>query len=60
MPTSFYPYLQLAAGVPLLAQAVNDARAGKIALKSADLPSPLWLHPVLWGYLASGLRFGVW
>jgi methionyl-tRNA formyltransferase len=57
---STYPYLQLAAGLPPLAQAARDALAGKLVQKRSDLPSRLWSHPTLWGYLATGLLRGVW
>ena len=57
---STYPYLQLAAALPLLAQAAGEAMAGRLAVKPATLPSRLWSHPTLWGYLATGLRCGVW
>ena len=57
---STYPYLQLAAGLPLLAQAVGDAISGNIAPKNVDLPSRLWSHPTLWGYLVTALRRGIW
>ncbi len=61
-PTPFtYPYLQLAAGLPLLAQAVGRCHFGlTIAPKNVDLPSRLWSHPTLWGYLVTALRRGVW
>jgi methionyl-tRNA formyltransferase len=57
---SSYPYVQLAAGLPILAQAVRDALAGNLRTTSSALPSRLWSHPTLWGYLARGLRRGVW
>lgn len=57
---STYPYLQLAAALPLLAQAAEDTRAGRLTRQTSNLPSRLWSHPTLWGYLAIGLRRGVW
>jgi methionyl-tRNA formyltransferase len=57
---STYPYLQLAAALPLLAKAAEDALAGGLARQPSTLPSRLWSHPTLWGYLATGLRLGVW
>lgn len=56
---STYPVLQLAAGLPLLAQAARDAAGGKLQVRPVDLPSHLWSHPTLWGYLATGWRRGV-
>jgi hypothetical protein len=57
---STYPYLQLAAALPLLVHAAEEARAGHLAPQPSSLPSRLWSHPTLWGYLATGLRQGVW
>jgi hypothetical protein len=57
---STYPYLQLAAGLPLLARAGEDAVSGKLAPIAVDLPSKLWSHPTLWSYLAAGLGRGAW
>jgi hypothetical protein len=31
-----------------------------LRVRSSDLPSRLWSHPTIWGYLATGLRRGVW
>lgn len=55
-----FSYLQLAAALPLLEQAARDALAGSLAPHKVDLPSMLWSHPTLWGYLAAGLRDGAW
>lgn len=55
-----FPYLQLAVGLPLLEQAVRDAMAGTLAPHSVDLPSRLWSHPTIWGYLRGGLTRGAW
>jgi len=57
---STYPYLQLAAGLPLLARAGEEAASGKLAPINVDLPSKLWSHPTLWSYLAAGLGRGAW
>ncbi len=57
---STYPHLQLAAALPLLAQAANDAIAGRLSPTQGPGPSRLWSHPTIWGYLATGLRRGVW
>jgi len=57
---STYPYLQLAAALPLLVQAVEDALAGHLTPQPSNLPSRLWSHPTLWRYLTTGLRHGVW
>lgn len=47
-----YPLLQLAAGLPLLKQAVRDALRGEIQLKSPPAgESRLWSHPTIGEYL---------
>jgi methionyl-tRNA formyltransferase len=55
-----FPYLQLAAAMPLIEQAVEDALGGALKPLKVDLPSRLWSHPTLWGYVAAGLNRGVW
>lgn len=57
---STYPYLQLAAALPLVAQAAQEAIAGRLKPQAAQLPSRLWSHPTLWAYVANGLRHGIW
>jgi folate-dependent phosphoribosylglycinamide formyltransferase PurN len=54
-----YPLLQLAAGLPLLLRAVNDAMHGKLQVKQPALPSRLYYHPTLWGYWHTRLTKGV-
>jgi hypothetical protein len=57
---STYPYLQMAAALPMLAQAGQDALCSRLVVRTSSLPSRLWSHPTIWGYLAVGLRRGVW
>jgi methionyl-tRNA formyltransferase len=57
---STYPYLQLAAALPLLERAARDAIAGTLRPEKSDLPSQLWSHPTLWQYIEIGWRSGVW
>jgi len=57
---STFPYLQLAAALPLLERAARDAIAGRLVAQKVDLPSRLWSHPTLWGYVWGGLRQGAW
>jgi folate-dependent phosphoribosylglycinamide formyltransferase PurN len=57
---SSYPYLQLAAGLPLLERSARDAISGTLKPQRVDLPSRLWSHPTLWGYIQTGLQRGVW
>lgn len=54
-----YPLLQLAAGLPLLAQAVRDALGGTLRIRPAPAgESKLWSHPTLSEYLAIRRRNG--
>jgi methionyl-tRNA formyltransferase len=46
-----YPLLQLAAGIPLLKQAVADALDNNISTKKGTEESKLWSHPTIWQYL---------
>jgi folate-dependent phosphoribosylglycinamide formyltransferase PurN len=55
-----FPYLQLAAALPLIEQAAQDAVDGTLRPGKVNLPSRLWSHPTLWGYLADVLRRGAW
>ena len=57
---SSYPYLQLAAALPLLERSAHEAIAGTLSPQHVDLPSQLWSHPTLWTYIQTGLRRGVW
>lgn len=54
-----YPYLQLAAGVPLLLRAVGDALEGRLAPRRVGGPSAQWSHPGLTGYLWRRLARGI-
>jgi folate-dependent phosphoribosylglycinamide formyltransferase PurN len=55
-----FPYLQLAAALPLLQQAAQDAVDGKLKPQKMDLPSHLWSHPTIWRYVWSGVLRGAW
>jgi Formyl transferase len=55
-----FSYLQIAAAIPLLQRAARDALAGKLVPQKVDLPSFLWSHPTIWGYVATGLKRGAW
>ncbi len=55
-----YYYLQAAAAVPLLMEAVEDALNGRLSSKTSTLPSRQWFHPTLWQYFRTGLSKGVW
>lgn len=55
-----YPYLQLAAGVPLLREAVRSALAGSLQPQPAPPgQSHLWYHPTLGEYLRYRVAKGV-
>ncbi|MGD0361481.1 MAG: formyl transferase [Bryobacteraceae bacterium] len=54
-----YPLLQLAAGIPLLIRAVEDALAGRVTQVRTDLPSKLYYHPTLWQYCRTRIGAGV-
>ena len=55
-----FSYLQLAAALPLLVRAAEDAIAGTVTPQTVDLPSHLWSHPTIWSYLATGICRGAW
>jgi methionyl-tRNA formyltransferase len=57
---STYPYLQIAAVLPLLERAAREAISGTLRNQKIDLPSHLWSHPTLWQYLAIGISRGAW
>ena len=54
-----YPFLQLAAGIPLLVQAIRDALEGQLRTIDVDGESRLHYHPTIWRYAANRLRLGV-
>ena len=58
-----YPYLHLAAGMPILTDAVKHVLAGDglriVPPLSPDGPSRLRSHPTLWGYVAARVRHSV-
>ena len=57
-----YPYLHLAAGLPLVADAVEQVLSGGTLRPLEDDPameSKLYLHPTLWSYLRLRITRGV-
>jgi len=54
-----YPLLQLAAGLPLLAAAVERVGVEELGGAPPDGPSRLWYHPTLGQYLSTRRRRGV-
>lgn len=55
-----YPYLQLAAGLPYLIEAVRAALQGGVQTKRRAGDGGVWYHPTAWQYLLTGLRRGLW
>jgi hypothetical protein len=55
-----YQYVQLAAGMSLLAQAIRDALDGRLRTRRVNLPSKLWFPPTIWQYVWNGAVKGVW
>lgn len=53
------PMLQLAAGIPLMLQAVEDALNGILRPRISDGPSAIWTHPTLGQYLGARLFRGI-
>jgi folate-dependent phosphoribosylglycinamide formyltransferase PurN len=54
-----YPLLQLAAGLPLLTRAVEDALADRLTELSGVEPSRQYYHPTLLQYLLARIKRGV-
>lgn len=54
-----YPVLQLAAALPLMKAALNDAAEGRLAPRVGKGASRQWYHPTLWGYWTTRLARGV-
>ncbi len=55
-----YPYLQFAAGLPLLRRSVLQLMDEQVmTVPPLDTTSKLWSHPTLWEYLGNRLAHGV-
>jgi folate-dependent phosphoribosylglycinamide formyltransferase PurN len=55
-----YPALQVAAGIPLMIEAVRAALEGRLATMAPPPgPSRLWHHPTAWQYLDNRWRRGI-
>ena len=54
-----YPILQLAAGVILLKETINDFMNNNIIEKSTSGISNLYYHPTIWQYLKFRIKYGV-
>jgi phosphoribosylglycinamide formyltransferase 1 len=55
-----FSYLQLAAALPLLVRAAEDAIAGTVTPQTVEPPTHLWSHPTIWSYFATGICRGAW
>jgi folate-dependent phosphoribosylglycinamide formyltransferase PurN len=51
-----YPYLQMAAALPILQQAITDLAADRLRTVPVSGPSAVWYHPGFFQYLAGRLR----
>jgi folate-dependent phosphoribosylglycinamide formyltransferase PurN len=54
-----YPIHQLAAAIPLMRTAINDAVTSQVTVRPGVLPSRLWYHPTLFEYVRHWLIKGV-
>jgi len=54
-----YPYLQMAAAIPLMKKAINDIANKTYKIQNVDLPSRLWSHPTILEYLKHWILHGV-
>ena len=57
-----YPARLVAAGVPLLLDAIQAVLADRVRSQrpARPTPAPIFLEPTLWSYLAGGVGRGVW
>jgi len=54
-----YPYLQLAAAIPLMKKAITEVANKNYKVQNVNLPSKLWSHPTLFEYIKNQIWFGV-
>jgi len=54
-----YPYLQLAAAIPLMNKAISDVADKTYEVRNVDLQSRLWSHPTILEYLKHRIMQGV-
>jgi folate-dependent phosphoribosylglycinamide formyltransferase PurN len=54
-----YPVHQLAQAIPLMKAALDDVRLQRLEVKAGVLPSRLWSHPTLFGYLKTWMSKGI-
>jgi folate-dependent phosphoribosylglycinamide formyltransferase PurN len=51
-----YPFLQTAAALPILSNAIHDIRAGTLKTHAISGPSAVWYHPGILQYLRGRMR----
>ena len=54
-----YPYLQMAAAIPLMNKAIHEVSSNTHKIQSVSLPSKLWTHPTIMEYLQHWVMGGV-
>ncbi len=54
-----YPYLQMAAAIPLMIKAIDDINNKSVKAHKINLPSKLWSHPTIFEYLYFRIRHKV-
>jgi folate-dependent phosphoribosylglycinamide formyltransferase PurN len=54
-----YPVKQLAAGIPILIQAIEDALNEKLITTKPNGKSELWYHPAIWQYVYNRFKKNV-
>jgi hypothetical protein len=55
-----YQHVQMATGVELLDDAVEDALNGRLVTFKPQAPSRRWFPPTVWQYAWNGAVKGVW
>lgn len=55
-----YQWRQMGIGLPLLADAIEDALAKQLRPLRVELPSAQYFPPTIWGYVWNGATRGVW
>jgi len=53
-----YPYLQIAAAIPLMKKAIKDIADNTYKIQNVALPSKLWSHPTIFEYLKNRILHG--
>jgi folate-dependent phosphoribosylglycinamide formyltransferase PurN len=51
-----YPWLQLAAALPMLERCIKNIEKGDFNIQKSNLSSKLWYHPTIWEYFLGRIR----